>query len=303
MTTVDAKAGVSRRNEALQRLTGPVVAFLTGSTWARRRGAPGVMDFVVGNPQEMPLPASSMLCGAARTARQRLVCISDGTDSMRVGRQRAARAARGRVPGRGRLLTTGVRGLSVALKTLINPARGAPFISPPVLRGVDRRRGRRCAYERSHRPSRLTSRPCQGDHIADAAGELAEQSTGRITGDGAQGAGERWSKRRRPSDDGSLLSDEAYSRIVRWTTLRESDGVLSVIGAGVHVRQDALTPGQRIGYPPCRRRCHWPNGTRARRAHPDQVVTGTRFRTRSAARAARVGAAIHRRARDRAPTG
>ena len=34
----------------------PVLEFLTQSVWARRKDEPGIADFVVGNPHEMPLP-------------------------------------------------------------------------------------------------------------------------------------------------------------------------------------------------------------------------------------------------------
>jgi aspartate aminotransferase len=47
---------VAQRIEALYGATGPVLRFLTGSTWARRKDEPGIADLVVGNPQEMPLP-------------------------------------------------------------------------------------------------------------------------------------------------------------------------------------------------------------------------------------------------------
>ena len=36
-----------------------VFAYLTQSTWAQRRGEPGLCDFVVGNPLEMPLISCS----------------------------------------------------------------------------------------------------------------------------------------------------------------------------------------------------------------------------------------------------
>ncbi len=41
------------------RLTDPLTRYfkyLNDSTWARRRGARDVMDFMLGTPQEMPLP-------------------------------------------------------------------------------------------------------------------------------------------------------------------------------------------------------------------------------------------------------
>jgi aspartate aminotransferase len=46
----------SRAKVALETI-GPLMQLLTDSAWARRGDEPGACDFMVGNPQEMPLPA------------------------------------------------------------------------------------------------------------------------------------------------------------------------------------------------------------------------------------------------------
>src|SRR5262245_46697274 len=45
----------ARRITALQQSLRPLMDFLGHSEYARRRGDPDVADFVLGNPQEMPL--------------------------------------------------------------------------------------------------------------------------------------------------------------------------------------------------------------------------------------------------------
>lgn len=50
---------ISRRIANLMGGFGPLVQFMTASTYARRQGTPGIADFVLGNPHELPLPAFS----------------------------------------------------------------------------------------------------------------------------------------------------------------------------------------------------------------------------------------------------
>src|SRR6476660_3253905 len=48
---------VSRRIEGIAATLAPTLRFFTTSTWARRQGDPGIADFALGNPHEMPLLA------------------------------------------------------------------------------------------------------------------------------------------------------------------------------------------------------------------------------------------------------
>jgi len=50
-------APISRQTAALMELMAPLMRFFTQSRWSDRQGAPGISDFVAGNPQEPPLPA------------------------------------------------------------------------------------------------------------------------------------------------------------------------------------------------------------------------------------------------------
>lgn len=51
------EAAISHHLDAVRKASEPFVEFLITSAWARRRGARDICDFVVGNPQDMPLPA------------------------------------------------------------------------------------------------------------------------------------------------------------------------------------------------------------------------------------------------------
>jgi len=48
---------VSRRIAGIAATLGPALQFFTTSAWAHHQGDPGVADFALGNPHEMPLPA------------------------------------------------------------------------------------------------------------------------------------------------------------------------------------------------------------------------------------------------------
>jgi aspartate aminotransferase len=47
---------VSERSDRLLASMAPIFRFINESTWSRRRGEPGICDFSMGNPHEMPLP-------------------------------------------------------------------------------------------------------------------------------------------------------------------------------------------------------------------------------------------------------
>ncbi len=49
-------SSISHRISSLLTLLDPLYRFMVESTYAYRRNEPGIRDFVVGNPHEMPLP-------------------------------------------------------------------------------------------------------------------------------------------------------------------------------------------------------------------------------------------------------
>ena len=52
---MDANSGLSRHSRYLVDAFAPLLRFFTDSTWASRFGRPGVCDFTIGNPHDMPL--------------------------------------------------------------------------------------------------------------------------------------------------------------------------------------------------------------------------------------------------------
>ncbi|GKT07627.1 aminotransferase class I/II-fold pyridoxal phosphate-dependent enzyme [Desulforhabdus sp. TSK] len=52
---MDADPGLSMRSRYLVDAFAPLLRFFTDSTWASRFGKPGVCDFTIGNPHDMPL--------------------------------------------------------------------------------------------------------------------------------------------------------------------------------------------------------------------------------------------------------
>ena len=125
---------LSRRAAGLQALTAPVVDFLTRSTWAQRQGDPDIADFVVGNPHEPPLP------DFVSALREQLEPRRDDWFAYQMNDPTACAAVAEGLRSRlglafateDVLLTTGAfAGLSVALRTLIDPGDEVLFISPP----------------------------------------------------------------------------------------------------------------------------------------------------------------------------
>jgi aspartate aminotransferase len=134
VTRVVAETGVARRNAALQESIRPVLAFLTQSTWARRRGQPNLADFVVGNPHEMPLPGFVDALRAQVEPRANdwfAYQMNDPVACAAVAEGLSARLGLAFHPD-DILLTTGAfAGLSIGLKTLVDPGDEVIFVSPP----------------------------------------------------------------------------------------------------------------------------------------------------------------------------
>jgi aspartate aminotransferase len=135
MTSAAVAGGPARRSLALQELTLPVLTFLTQSTWARRRGEPGLADFVVGNPQEMPLPGFVDALRAQiepRASDWFAYQLSDPTACATVAASLTARLGGEAFSPEDVLMTTGAfAGLSVAVRTLVDAGDEVMFVSPP----------------------------------------------------------------------------------------------------------------------------------------------------------------------------
>lgn len=109
-------------------------AFLTDSEWMRRQGEPGIADFVVGNPHDLPLPEYVDALAAAAVPRgpdwyAYKMNEPEATESV-------ASTLRGRfgIPFEARdvFMTNGnFAGIAIALRAVVDPGDDVIFISPP----------------------------------------------------------------------------------------------------------------------------------------------------------------------------
>jgi aspartate aminotransferase len=260
VTVLAAQAGVARRSQALQALTGPLVEFLTRSTWAERRARPGALDFAVGNPQEMPLPGYVDALRRQVEPRTKDWFAYQMSDPIACAAVAAGLGERlgAAFQAEDVLMTTGAfAGLSVALKTLVDPGDEVIFLSPPWF-----------FYEaliaaEGARPVRVRTRPpgfeLDPSAIADAitprtravivnspnnpTGRVYPEPALRALADVLEAGSVQHGRRI------YLLSDEAYSRIV--FDGRRFDSPTSVYPWSLLIYtygKTLLAPGQRLGY-------------------------------------------------------
>jgi aspartate aminotransferase len=234
--------------------------FMTESTWAKRRGMPGVMDLALGNPQEMPIPGYV-------EALQRWVepCTSDWFEyklSERDAREVSAASLRQRtgvpfLPDDVAMTTGAFGALAVALKALTLPGDEVIFNLPPWM-----------CYEllildAGAEPVKVSVEPYGFDLDLDAiAAAITSKTrivivnsphnpTGRIYPRETLAALARLLEEASRANGRRiyLLSDEAYARIV-------FDGHRAVSPSEIYSHtlvaytwgKQLLTPGQRIGY-------------------------------------------------------
>jgi aspartate aminotransferase len=135
MTAHELQSGTtSRRIQELLQITEPLFAFLSNSTWARRRAEPGTADLVLGNPHEMPLPG--FVQALQHSSQPRSNDWFGYKQSEPTGRAVVAASLSRRL---GHLfeaedicLTTGgFAGLAVALAAVVDPGEEVVFVSPP----------------------------------------------------------------------------------------------------------------------------------------------------------------------------
>ncbi len=247
---------LSRRIQDVYSRTAPVLSFLTESTWARRQGEPGLSDFVVGNPHEMPLPGYVAALGRQiepRSADWFAYKMSEPS-----AQQAVARSLNGGYDPQDIILTTGAfAGLTVALKTLVDAGDQIIFISPPwffyeTLIAAEGAVPVRVRVDASDFDLDLDAieaaitprtRAIIINSPNNPTGRIYPVSTLRALADLLERASARAG---RPL---YLLSDEAYRRIVY-------DGSQFVSPAEFYAHtiviytygKTLLTPGQRIGY-------------------------------------------------------
>lgn len=124
----------SRQMAELAQGMGPLLAFLTEGAWTRRRGQPGVADFVVGDPHEMPLPAFVEALQRAAVPRHRgWFGYPLSLPAARATVADSLRAWRGLPFAADDIMLTngGFAAIAVALRAVVDPGDEVIFISPP----------------------------------------------------------------------------------------------------------------------------------------------------------------------------
>lgn len=251
---------VSERITAMRGAVAPVIRFMANTPWAGKMGDPTMSDFVLGNPQEMPLQGFVDALGRASVPRDKnWFAYKNSEPESRAIVAATLRERRG-LPFEEDdvFMTNGAfAALAVTLCATINPGDEVIFISPPWF-----------FYEAliltyGGRPVRMKIDPETFDLDLEAiAGAITERTRAIIINSPNNPTGkiyppstlsrlaslltEASERNGRPI---YLLSDEAYSRIVfdgreypSPTTFYPNSFLIYTYG------KTLLTPGQRIGY-------------------------------------------------------
>jgi aspartate aminotransferase len=251
---------VSERILAAREAVAPVIRFMTRTPWIAKMGDPAMSDFVLGNPQEMPLPGFVEALGRWSVPRDKNWFAYKNSEPEAQAVVAASLRERRGVPFEDRdiCLTNGAfAALAVTLCATVNPGDEVIFISPPWF-----------FYEAlivtyGGRPVRVKVDPATFDLDLDAiAAAITERTRAIIINSPNNPTGkiyppetlsrladlltEASERNGRPV---YLLSDEAYSRIVfdgreypSPTAFYPNSFLLYTYG------KTLLTPGQRIGY-------------------------------------------------------
>lgn len=125
---------VGRRVQQAAGALAPLIRLFTDSPYARMVGTPGISDFTVGNPHEMPLPAFVQALQSWIVPQHKdWFAYSESIPSAQAAVAEALSARRGQSYTPDDILMTNgaFAGLSVCLMTLIDPGDEVIYISPP----------------------------------------------------------------------------------------------------------------------------------------------------------------------------
>lgn len=128
------EAPISQHLDAVHAASAPFVEFLTTSAWSTRMGAPGICDFVAGNPQDMALPEYVEAIRKASVPRDPSWFAYK--DNEPVARETAAQSLRDRLdipfdPDDVFMTKGASTALAIALATVVAPGDEVVFLSPP----------------------------------------------------------------------------------------------------------------------------------------------------------------------------
>ncbi len=125
---------ISMRTQALAEAIQPFLRFFTESSYARKAGMPGVNDFAVGNPHEMPLP------GLVNALQRRAVPQDEEWFAYKTSEPRSQEIIAASLrewrgipfePADIALTNAGFGALAIGLKAVTNPGDEVIFSRPP----------------------------------------------------------------------------------------------------------------------------------------------------------------------------
>ena len=125
---------VAERIGTLGGVIEPVFRFFTESAWARRSGEPGVSDFAVGNPHELPLTAFSEALKKSADAQHKdwFAYTDNKPEAARVVAESLREWKGIAVDPADVVMTAGAfAGLQLSLQTVVDPGDEVIFVSPP----------------------------------------------------------------------------------------------------------------------------------------------------------------------------
>ena len=126
-------ATAMRRMDRLRASISPFMGFFEGPIWARRND-PGVANFAVGNPQEMPLPAYVAALSSALQPRAKdwfAYKMSEPSSRKAVARSLTARTGLDWDPDDVSMTNGGFAALAVTFRAILEPEDEVIFLSPP----------------------------------------------------------------------------------------------------------------------------------------------------------------------------
>jgi aspartate aminotransferase len=108
-------------------------AFFFSSTWARNRGRPGVCDFAVGNPHEMPLPGLEEALKhhlSPRSPEHFAYKTSEPHAESVVASSLRERYGIGFAPGDVVMTTGAFAGLAISIRSVVDPGDEVVYVTP-----------------------------------------------------------------------------------------------------------------------------------------------------------------------------
>jgi aspartate aminotransferase len=253
-------AAISRAVEVELAEMAGFLAFLTSSKWAQREGAPGIADFMLGNPHDGVLPAFTDALLAATPPRSpswHAYKMSEPESCAIVAASLSRQTGVAFEPEDIAMTNGAFTGLAVSLRAVVDPGDEVIYVSPPwfLYRSMIRSAGAlpvpatvdpaTLAIDPARIEAAVTSRTraviVNSPH--NPTGKIADEA---ILADLAERLTRLSNERERPI---YLLSDEAYRRVV-------FDGRECPTAAAFYPRtfliytygKTLLTPGERIGY-------------------------------------------------------